>query len=134
MGGDSVIKLEVYDVCWECGGGTVSRGTGSCAVCCAWQPQDDFVLWLTPPLSPHAASLHYTQSDPILGPECCVDSPAMFPAAPNVRSGATMNSLLVAVYRFWRSQAPMEKPAAPVNDRMLPAVVQAAGEKASVGT
>lgn len=54
--------------------------------------------------------------------------------AREVRTGAAFNSLLVTVYRFWRSQAPMEKPAAPVNDRMLPAVIEANSQKAAVGT
>lgn len=40
----------------------------------------------------------------------------------------------MGVWRFWRSQAPMEKPHAPVNDRMLPAVVDAHSQKASIGT
>lgn len=64
----------------------------------------------------------------------CLLRTAVHCAVANVRSGATFNSLLVAVYRFWRSQGPMEKPAAPVNDRMLPAIVQASDEKAAIGT
>ncbi|KAG2481985.1 hypothetical protein HYH03_019060 [Edaphochlamys debaryana] len=51
-----------------------------------------------------------------------------------VQSGATVNSVLIGIYRFWRSQAPMEKPHAPVDDRMLPAIVTASDQRAAIGT
>ncbi|GLC57143.1 hypothetical protein PLESTB_001192000 [Pleodorina starrii] len=54
--------------------------------------------------------------------------------APQVQSGATLNSLLIGVYRFWRSQAPMDKPHAPVDDRMLPAIIKASDQRAAIGT
>jgi hypothetical protein len=51
-----------------------------------------------------------------------------------VRSGSAINSLLVAVYRFWRSQAPMDKPPAAVDSRLLPSVVAASDERMAIGT
>lgn len=53
--------------------------------------------------------------------------------APQVQSGSVANSLLLGVYRFWRSQAPMDKPPAAVDSRMLPSVVQAADGRANIG-
>ncbi len=44
-----------------------------------------------------------------------------------------MNSLLVGVYKFWRSQAPFDKSAAAVDSRMLPSVIAASDERANVG-
>ncbi|PNH02579.1 hypothetical protein TSOC_011431 [Tetrabaena socialis] len=54
--------------------------------------------------------------------------------AAQVQSGATVNSVLIGIYRFWRSQAPMDKPHAPVDDRMLPSIVAASDQRAAVGT
>lgn len=31
----------------------------------------------------------------------------LLPAAPQVQSGSVVNSLMLGVYRFWRSQAPV---------------------------
>ncbi len=56
------------------------------------------------------------------------------PAAAQVQSGSSLNSLLIGIYRFWRSQAPMDKPHAPVDDRMLPAIVHASDNRAALGT
>jgi len=53
--------------------------------------------------------------------------------APQVQSGSTVNSLLLGVYRFWRSQAPMDKPPAPVDARLLPSVIKASDERANIG-
>ena len=53
---------------------------------------------------------------------------------PQVRSGALSSSLLLGIYRFWRSQAPFEKPHAAVDSRMLPAIVDAQEKSASIGT
>ncbi|GFR52550.1 hypothetical protein Agub_g15138 [Astrephomene gubernaculifera] len=54
--------------------------------------------------------------------------------AAQVQSGSALNSALIGIYRFWRSQAPMEKPHAPVDDRMLPAIVDASDNRAAIGT
>eukprot|EP00798_Chlamydomonas_sp_ICE-L_P021862 gene21862-28892_t len=54
--------------------------------------------------------------------------------ATDVRSGALSTSFLLGVYRFWRSQAPFEKPHAPIDSRMLPAVIDGHSQGASVGT
>ncbi|KAG2447210.1 hypothetical protein HYH02_007951 [Chlamydomonas schloesseri] len=54
--------------------------------------------------------------------------------AAQVQSGSAVNSLLIGIYRFWRSQAPMDKPHAPVDDRMLPAIVHASDNRAALGT
>lgn len=54
-------------------------------------------------------------------------------AARQVQSGSPLNSTLLGIYRFWRSQAPMDKPHAPVDDRMLPAILAASDSRASVG-
>lgn len=59
---------------------------------------------------------------------------SMSSGARQVQSGAVSTSFLTGVYRFWRSQAPFEKPHAPVNDRMLPAIVDASDNRAAVGT
>lgn len=53
--------------------------------------------------------------------------------APQVQSGSAVNSLLLGVYRFWRSQAPMEKAPAPVDARLLPSVIKASDERANIG-
>lgn len=53
--------------------------------------------------------------------------------ARQVQSGSPLNSTLLGIYRFWRSQAPMDKPHAPVDDRMLPAIMAASDARASVG-
>ncbi|KAG1655339.1 hypothetical protein FOA52_008854 [Chlamydomonas sp. UWO 241] len=55
-------------------------------------------------------------------------------SVPQVRSGALSTSVLTGIWRFWRSQAPFDKPAAPLNSRMLPAIVDAHENKASIGT
>jgi hypothetical protein len=55
------------------------------------------------------------------------------PTGPQVQTGTVVNSLLVGIYRFWRSQNPMDKPHAPVDDRMLPAIVDASDKRAAVG-
>ena len=44
-----------------------------------------------------------------------------------------MNSLLVGVYKFWRSQAPYDKAPMAVDSRMLPSVVAASDSRANVG-
>lgn len=81
--------------------------------------------------------------------------------APHVRSGSLSSSFLLGIYRFWRryfnlvlyieylpkvsdpyrlyppffrSQAPFDKPHSNVDSRMLPAIVDAHANKASVGT
>lgn len=38
------------------------------------------------------------------------------------------------MWRFWRSQAPFEKPHTPVDSRLLPSLLAANDERASVGT
>mmetsp|Transcript_18859 Transcript_18859/g.32227 ORF Transcript_18859/g.32227 Transcript_18859/m.32227 type:complete len:330 (-) Transcript_18859:105-1094(-) len=53
--------------------------------------------------------------------------------APQVQSGAVVNSLLLGVYRFWRSQAPMDKPPAAVDSRLLPSVIKSSDERANIG-
>lgn len=53
---------------------------------------------------------------------------------PQVQSGRASSSLLLGIWRFWRSQAPFEKPASPVDSRMLPALVDAHENRASIGT
>ena len=64
----------------------------------------------------------------------CFDTRCLLLAARDVRSGALSTSLLLGIYRFWRSQAPFEKPHAPVDSRMLPAIVDNHAQGASVGT
>ena len=54
--------------------------------------------------------------------------------APQVRSGSLSSSFLLGIYRFWRSQAPFDKPHSNVDSRMLPAIVDAHSQKASIGT
>lgn len=54
-------------------------------------------------------------------------------SAAQVQSGSTVNSLLLGVYRFWRSQAPFDKPPATVDSRLLPAMVAASDERANIG-
>lgn len=56
-----------------------------------------------------------------------------FLTAPQVQSGSATNSFLLGVYRFWRSQAPMEKAPAPVDARLLPGVIKASDERANIG-
>ncbi len=51
-----------------------------------------------------------------------------------MQSGSTVNSLLLGIYRFWRSQAPFEKPLSGVNSRTLPSMVAASDERANIGT
>lgn len=55
-------------------------------------------------------------------------------SVPQVQSGALSSSLLLGIYRFWRSQAPFDKPHAHVDSRMLPAIVEAHSQRASIGT
>jgi len=50
-----------------------------------------------------------------------------------VQSGSIVNSLLVGVYKFWRSQAPYDKAPAAVDSRLLPSVMAASDERANVG-
>nr|6F36_M Chain M, Mitochondrial ATP synthase subunit 6 [Polytomella sp. Pringsheim 198.80]6RD4_M Chain M, Mitochondrial ATP synthase subunit 6 [Polytomella sp. Pringsheim 198.80]6RD5_M Chain M, Mitochondrial ATP synthase subunit 6 [Polytomella sp. Pringsheim 198.80]6RD7_M Chain M, Mitochondrial ATP synthase subunit 6 [Polytomella sp. Pringsheim 198.80]6RD8_M Chain M, Mitochondrial ATP synthase subunit 6 [Polytomella sp. Pringsheim 198.80]6RD9_M Chain M, Mitochondrial ATP synthase subunit 6 [Polytome len=52
----------------------------------------------------------------------------------DVKTGSLPTNFLTGVYRFWRSQNPAEKPHDPVNDRLLPAVVDASDKRASIGT
>lgn len=49
------------------------------------------------------------------------------------QSGSVVNSLLLGVYRFWRSQGPADKPPAPLDSRLLPSVVAASDERANIG-
>ncbi len=51
-----------------------------------------------------------------------------------MQSGSARNSLLLGVYRFWRSQAPFEKAPTPVDSRLLPSLVAASDERAAIGT
>ncbi len=44
------------------------------------------------------------------------------------------SSLLLGIFRFWRSQAPFDKPHAHVDSRLLPAIVDAHDNRASIGT
>mmetsp|Transcript_18447 Transcript_18447/g.51753 ORF Transcript_18447/g.51753 Transcript_18447/m.51753 type:complete len:341 (+) Transcript_18447:62-1084(+) len=50
-----------------------------------------------------------------------------------VQSGSVVNSLMVGVYKFWRSQAPYDKAPAAVDSRLLPSVMAASDERANVG-
>lgn len=74
---------------------------------------------------------HSTMAGPM--PWAAAQSRTMASAA-QVQSGSPVNSTLLGVYRFWRSQAPMDKPAAPVDSRMLPAVIDASDQRVSMGT
>jgi hypothetical protein len=74
-----------------------------------------------------------------VGEATCLPKPPPFSfpplcAAPQVQSGATVNSLLLGVYRFWRSQGPMDKPAGAIDSRLLPSVVAASDDRAAIGT
>lgn len=55
-------------------------------------------------------------------------------AAAQVQSGSAVNSLLLGIYRFWRSQAVFDKPPAAVDSRLLPSVIAASDERAAIGT
>ncbi|GFH15947.1 F1F0 ATP synthase subunit 6 [Haematococcus lacustris] len=55
-------------------------------------------------------------------------------SVPQVQSGSTVNSLLLGVYRFWRSQGVFDKAPAPVDARMLPGIIAASDERAAIGT
>ncbi len=44
-----------------------------------------------------------------------------------------VNSLLLGIYRFWRSQGPADKPPAPLDSRLLPSVIAASDERAAIG-
>ena len=55
-------------------------------------------------------------------------------AVPQVQSGTLSSSLLLGIFRFWRSQAPFDKPHAQVDSRLLPAIVDAHDNRASIGT
>ncbi|MEW5307678.1 MAG: hypothetical protein WDW36_010056 [Sanguina aurantia] len=55
-------------------------------------------------------------------------------SASQVQSGSVTTSALLGVWRFWRSQAPFEKPHTPVDSRLLPSLLAANDARASVGT